>query len=125
MAVSKRNAESTGKDKDEKFAVMLGNDCQRYMSCKAELFIAGKKYLVSPAKRRELFSYADENGIRYFYDAEIIQQQIEAARRRNRRYLEAEEGNDGEEIDTAAGVVTLHDEEGDDVGKKGGESVSI
>jgi hypothetical protein len=111
---------------EEKFLVMLGNDCQRYMTPKAELFIAGKRYSMSGAKRKELFRYADENGIRFFYDAEVIEMQIEAARRKGRRYAEAEEGQ-SDEIDTATakGVTALEDDEGEDVGKRSGDSVSI
>ena len=127
MAVSKRKSieteyvqgttgSSAKKEKlnEEKVSVMLGNDCQRYMTPKGELFVAGKRYLMSTNKRKELFSYADENGIRFFYDTEVIEMQIEAAKRKGRRYTEAEDGEAGE-MDTGRnkGVVTLHDDEGE------------
>jgi hypothetical protein len=125
MAVSKKQREFVEPEttpvkggKEEKFSVMLGNDCQRYMTPKLELFIAGKRYSMGAGKRRELFNYADENGIRFFYDAEVIEMQIAAAKKRGRRYTEAEEGTD-----TAEGVTTLQDDEGEDVGKTG--SISI
>jgi hypothetical protein len=132
MAVSKRKSDvaaveekKSGKEgKEEKFLVMLGNDCQRFMTTKSELFVAGKRYSMGAAKRKELFAYADENGVRFFYDAEVIEMQIAAAKKRGRRFAEQEEGEDGE-IDTATakGVTTLHDEEGEAVGTK--DSVSI
>ena len=139
MAVSKRKSvaseyvqekptPSAKKEKvsEDKVSVMLGNDCQRYMTPKGELFVAGRRYLMSTGKRKELFTYADENGIRFFYDTEVIEMQIEAAKRKGRRYTEAEEGEAGE-IDTGSnkGVVTLHDDEGEKVGTKDGDSVSI
>jgi hypothetical protein len=132
MAVSKKKtaapADESAKQpvkegKELRFSVMLGNDCQRYMTPKNELFLALKRYSVTGAKRKELFSYYDENGIRFFYDTEVIQKQIEAAKRRGKRYTEEEEGEE-QEIDIAKGVTTLRDEEGEDVGKKG-DTVSI
>lgn len=101
--------------KDGKFRVMLGNDCARYLTPDDKLYERGKQYAVTEEKRKELFGYVDDNGVRYFYDADVILRQIEASKKKGRRQTIDEESE--EDIDT--GAMSLTQEDGTTVGKRG------
>ena len=102
-----------------KFKVMLGNECKRYLTPGDKMYEWGKQYSVTAAERDVLFSYADDNGVRYFYDAEIILRQIEATRRKGRKQA-IDEGIDPDELDT--GAMSLN-QEGKAVGVRGNVAV--
>jgi hypothetical protein len=114
----------------QKFKVMLGNNCKRYVEANAaggKLYEAGIEYGVTAAERTHLFSLRDDEGVRMFYDAEIIKEQMRARAKKQRKQLAASGDEDArlaieqEELDT--GAVALRNSEGESVGVRGEEGI--
>lgn len=116
-----------------KTLVMLGLQCKRYVLKAREgdgnkLFETGIEYPVSTEERAALFKLIDEDGVRLFYDASVIKEQMRARNDKSRRQRAASGDEDArleieqerlrrhevEEIDT--GATALRDADGNEVG---------
>ena len=103
-----------------KFQVMLGNGCKRY-SLGSQLFEAGVKYNVSKETRERLFKCEDDNGVRYFYDAEFVERQLKATLQRQRKNRIPMEVSPQQFVNVMTDVMAEQERDSVDAGGDSGE----
>jgi hypothetical protein len=110
---------------EKKFKVMLGNGINRYVITTPQggvLYEAGVEYPVTAEQRDRLFQEVDDDGVRVFYDADVIKAQMRAQLKKRRAELAAAGDEEAQrqiaqeslEIDT--GAMALRDSSGGAVG---------
>lgn len=137
MAANLKGAKAQSNDsaapvarKEQLFKVMLGLQTKRYVLVDkvtqvGTTYETAIKYSVTAAERDKLFRLHDEDGVRVFYDAQVVENQLRAKNSKARAQraaagdedarlaIEQDRLNHGE-IDT--GATALRDENGDEVG---------
>lgn len=126
--VKKEGQEEAVEKPTGKFQVMLGNGCKRY-SFGGQLFEAGVKYNVSKDQRERLFKCEDDNGVRYFYDAEFVERQLKATMQRQRKNRIPMEVSPQQFVNVMTEVIQDQEQDSVDAADSGGgdagESVNV